>query len=128
MNNARYGIAWGALGAAEFCFHAARQYTLDRLVSQLFVKCNLVSNMSIVLSYGIIKVKFNKMYFSASQDVFVILKHEGNGVIVFYTRIQFGVPIARNQLIQKKMADMLTEITIGLQSCLQLGRLIDEKK
>ncbi|TRY97324.1 hypothetical protein DNTS_020608 [Danionella cerebrum] len=72
LNNARYGIAWGALGAAEFCFHAARQYTLDR--------------------------------------------------------IQFGVPLARNQLIQKKMADMLTEITIGLQSCLQLGRLIDEKK
>lgn len=72
LNNARYGISWGALGAAEFCFHAARQYTLDR--------------------------------------------------------IQFGVPIARNQLIQKKMADMLTEITIGLQSCLQLGRLIDEKK
>uniref|UniRef100_A0A9J8CDM9 Glutaryl-CoA dehydrogenase, mitochondrial n=1 Tax=Cyprinus carpio carpio TaxID=630221 RepID=A0A9J8CDM9_CYPCA len=72
LNNARYGIAWGALGAAEFCFHAARQYTLDR--------------------------------------------------------IQFGVPLARNQLIQKKMADMLTEIAIGLQSCVQLGRLIDEKK
>uniref|UniRef100_A0AAY4B4Z9 Glutaryl-CoA dehydrogenase, mitochondrial n=1 Tax=Denticeps clupeoides TaxID=299321 RepID=A0AAY4B4Z9_9TELE len=72
LNNARYGIAWGALGAAEFCFHAARQYTLDR--------------------------------------------------------IQFGVPLARNQLIQKKMADMLTEITIGLQSCVRLGRLIDEKK
>ncbi|KAG5853855.1 hypothetical protein ANANG_G00031020 [Anguilla anguilla] len=71
LNNARYGIAWGALGAAEFCFHAARQYTLDR--------------------------------------------------------IQFGVPLARNQLMQKKMADMLTEITIGLQACLQLGRLIDEK-
>ncbi|KAK0141683.1 Glutaryl-CoA dehydrogenase, mitochondrial [Merluccius polli] len=72
LNNARYGIAWGALGAAEFCFHAARQYTLDR--------------------------------------------------------IQFGVPLARNQLMQKKMADMLTEITLGLQSCLQLGRLIDDKK
>ncbi|XP_074552947.1 glutaryl-CoA dehydrogenase, mitochondrial-like [Halichoeres trimaculatus] len=72
LNNARYGISWGALGAAEFCFHAARQYTLDR--------------------------------------------------------IQFGVPLARNQLMQKKMADMLTEITIGLQSCLQLGRLIDQKK
>lgn len=72
LNNARYGIAWGALGAAEFCFHAARQYTLDR--------------------------------------------------------IQFGVPLARNQLMQKKMADMLTEITIGLQSCLQLGRLIDQKR
>ncbi|XP_038163200.1 glutaryl-CoA dehydrogenase, mitochondrial-like [Cyprinodon tularosa] len=71
LNNARYGIAWGALGAAEFCFHAARQYTLDR--------------------------------------------------------IQFGVPLARNQLMQKKMADMLTEITIGLQSCLTLGRLIDKK-
>uniref|UniRef100_A0A672QP28 Glutaryl-CoA dehydrogenase, mitochondrial n=1 Tax=Sinocyclocheilus grahami TaxID=75366 RepID=A0A672QP28_SINGR len=72
LNNARYGIAWGALGAAEFCFHAARQYTLDR--------------------------------------------------------IQFGVPLARNQLIQKKMADMLTEITTGLQSCIQPGRLIDERK
>ncbi|KAF5908150.1 glutaryl-CoA dehydrogenase, partial [Clarias magur] len=72
LNNARYGIAWGALGAAEFCFHAARQYTMDR--------------------------------------------------------IQFGVPLARNQLIQKKMADMLTEITLGLQSCLQLGRLIDQKQ
>ncbi|XP_063787339.1 glutaryl-CoA dehydrogenase, mitochondrial [Pseudophryne corroboree] len=72
LNNARYGISWGALGAAEFCFHAARQYTLDR--------------------------------------------------------IQFGVPLARNQLIQKKMADMLTEITIGLQACLQLGRLKDEDK
>ena len=43
-------------------------------------------------------------------------------------RIQFGVPLARNQLMQKKMADMLTEITIGLQACLQLGRLIDNKK
>ncbi|XP_068130404.1 glutaryl-CoA dehydrogenase, mitochondrial [Hyperolius riggenbachi] len=72
LNNARYGIAWGALGAAEFCFHTARQYTLDR--------------------------------------------------------IQFGVPLARNQLIQKKMADMLTEITIGLQACLQLGRLKDQDK
>ncbi|XP_048847773.1 glutaryl-CoA dehydrogenase b [Brienomyrus brachyistius] len=72
LNNARYGISWGALGAAEFCFHTARQYTLDR--------------------------------------------------------IQFGVPLARNQLMQKKMADMLTEINIGLQSCLQLGRLMDAKK
>lgn len=72
LNNARYGIAWGALGAAEFCFHAARQYTMDR--------------------------------------------------------IQFGVPLARNQLIQKKLADMLTEITIGLQACLQLGRLKDQDR
>ncbi|XP_018428915.1 PREDICTED: glutaryl-CoA dehydrogenase, mitochondrial [Nanorana parkeri] len=72
LNNARYGIAWGALGAAEFCFHTARQYTLDR--------------------------------------------------------IQFDVPLARNQLIQKKLADMLTEITIGLQACLQLGRMKDEDK
>uniref|UniRef100_A0A8C5LNP8 Glutaryl-CoA dehydrogenase n=1 Tax=Leptobrachium leishanense TaxID=445787 RepID=A0A8C5LNP8_9ANUR len=72
LNNARYGIAWGTLGAAEFCFHAARQYTMDR--------------------------------------------------------IQFGVPLARNQLIQKKMADMLTEITLGLQACLQLGRLKDQDK
>src|SRR5271163_3661024 len=69
LNNARYGIAWGALGAAEFCWHTARQYTLDR--------------------------------------------H------------QFGRPLAANQLIQKKLADMQTEITIGLQGCLRLGRLKD---
>ena len=51
-----------------------------------------------------------------------------NSVVVSFPRIQFGVPLARNQLMQKKMADMLTEITIGLQACLQLGRLIDAKK
>ncbi|XP_061495832.1 glutaryl-CoA dehydrogenase, mitochondrial isoform X6 [Rhineura floridana] len=72
LNNARYGITWGALGAAEFCLQTARQYTLDRT--------------------------------------------------------QFKVPLARNQLIQKKLADMLTEITIGLQACLQLGRLKDKDK
>ena len=70
LNRARYGIAWGALGAAEFCWHAARQYTLDRK--------------------------------------------------------QFGRPLAANQLIQKKLADMQTEITLGLQACLRLGRLMDE--
>jgi glutaryl-CoA dehydrogenase len=70
LNNARYGIAWGALGAAEFCFHAARSYTLDR-----------------------------KM---------------------------FGRPLAATQLVQKKLADMQTEIALGLQSVLQLGRLMDE--
>jgi glutaryl-CoA dehydrogenase len=70
LNKARFGIAWGALGAAEFCWHAARLYTLDRK--------------------------------------------------------QFGRPIAANQLIQKKLADMQTEITIGLQSVLRLGRLMDE--
>jgi glutaryl-CoA dehydrogenase len=70
LDNARYGIAWGALGAAEFCWHAARQYTLDRT--------------------------------------------------------QFGRPLAANQLIQKKLADMQTEITLGLQGCLRLGRLKDE--
>jgi len=70
LNSARYGIAWGALGAAEFCWHAARQYTLDRS--------------------------------------------------------QFGRPLAANQLIQKKLADMQTEITLGLQGCLRLGRLKDE--
>ena len=70
LNSARYGIAWGALGAAEFCWHAARQYTLDRS--------------------------------------------------------QFGRPLAANQLIQKKLADMQTEIAIGLQGCLRLGRLKDE--
>jgi glutaryl-CoA dehydrogenase len=69
LNSARYGIAWGALGAAEFCWHAARQYVLDRR--------------------------------------------------------QFGRPLAANQLIQKKLADMQTEITLGLQGCLRLGRLKD---
>lgn len=70
LNKARYGIAWGALGAAEFCWHAARQYTLDRE--------------------------------------------------------QFGKPLAATQLIQKKLADMQTEITTGLLSALQAGRLMDE--
>ncbi|RMA80163.1 acyl-CoA dehydrogenase [Umboniibacter marinipuniceus] len=69
LNRARYGISWGALGAAEFCWHAARQYTLDR--------------------------------------------------------IQFGRPLAQTQLIQKKLADMQTEITLGLQGSLRVGRLID---
>ncbi|MDZ7590872.1 MAG: acyl-CoA dehydrogenase [Rubrivivax sp.] len=72
LNKARYGIAWGALGAAEFCWHAARQYTLDRQ--------------------------------------------------------QFGRPLAQNQLIQKKLADMQTEITLGLQACLRVGRLMDEDR
>jgi len=72
LDNARYGIAWGALGAAEFCWHAARQYALDRK--------------------------------------------------------QFGRPLAANQLIQKKLADMQTEITLALQGCLRLGRLKDEGK
>lgn len=72
LNKARYGIAWGALGAAEFCWHAARQYTLDRP--------------------------------------------------------QFGRPLAANQLIQLKLANMMTEITLGLQSVLRVGRLIDEDK
>jgi glutaryl-CoA dehydrogenase len=70
LNKARFGIAWGALGAAEFCWHAARQYTLDRK--------------------------------------------------------QFGRPLAANQLIQKKLADMQTEITIALQSCLRVGRMLDD--
>jgi glutaryl-CoA dehydrogenase len=72
LNRARYGIAWGALGAAEFCWHAARSYTLERK--------------------------------------------------------QFGRPLAATQLVQKKLADMQTEITIGLQTCLRLGRLMDEGK
>lgn len=72
LNRARYGIAWGSMGAAEFCWHAARQYTLDRK--------------------------------------------------------QFGRPLAQNQLIQKKLADMQTEISLGLQGCLRLGRLFDEHK
>jgi glutaryl-CoA dehydrogenase len=69
LNKARYGIAWGTLGAAEFCWHSARQYTLDRQ--------------------------------------------------------QFGRPLAATQLIQKKLADMQTEITTGLFACLQVGRLMD---
>jgi glutaryl-CoA dehydrogenase len=70
LDSARYGIAWGALGAAEFCWHTARQYTLDRT--------------------------------------------------------QFGRPLAANQLVQKKLADMQTEITLGLQGCLRLGRMKDD--
>ncbi|MFC1665940.1 acyl-CoA dehydrogenase [Pseudomonadota bacterium] len=72
LNRARYGISWGAMGAAEFCWHAARQYVLERK--------------------------------------------------------QFGRPLAANQLIQKKLADMQTEITLGLQASLRLGRLFDEGK
>jgi glutaryl-CoA dehydrogenase len=70
LNRARYGIAWGALGAAEFCWHAARRYTMERK--------------------------------------------------------QFGRPLAANQLVQKKLADMQTEIAIGLEACLRVGRLFDE--
>jgi glutaryl-CoA dehydrogenase len=70
LNSARYGIAWGALGAAEDCFHRARQYVLDRK--------------------------------------------------------QFGRSLAANQLVQKKLADMLTDISLGLQGCLRLGRMKDE--
>lgn len=69
LNRARYGIAWGSMGAAEFCWHAARQYTLDRK--------------------------------------------------------QFGRPLAANQLIQKKLADMQTEVALGLQAALRVGRMID---
>ena len=72
LNNARYGIAWGSMGAAEFCWHAARQYGLDRK--------------------------------------------------------QFGRPLAATQLFQKKLADMQTEITLGLTACLQAGRLKDQGK
>jgi len=72
LNMARYGIAWGVMGAAEFCWHAARQYTLDRT--------------------------------------------------------QFGTPLAAKQLVQKKLADMQTEITLGLQAALRVGRLIDDEQ
>ena len=72
LNRARYGIAWGAMGAAEFCWHAARTYTLERN--------------------------------------------------------QFGRPLAANQLIQKKLADMQTEIALGVQGCIRMGRLFDEGK
>ncbi|SHH17278.1 glutaryl-CoA dehydrogenase [Marivita hallyeonensis] len=72
LNRARYGISWGVMGAAEFCWHAARQYGLDRK--------------------------------------------------------QFGKPIAQTQLFQKKLADMQTEITLGLQASLQVGRLMDDAK
>ena len=70
LNRARYGIAWGVMGAAEFCWHAARQYTLDRK--------------------------------------------------------QFDRPLAQTQLVQKKLADMQTEITLGLHAALQVGRLMDD--
>ncbi|MFT7652138.1 MAG: glutaryl-CoA dehydrogenase [Limisphaerales bacterium] len=70
LNRARYGIAWGVMGAAESCWHAARTYTLERK--------------------------------------------------------QFGRPLAATQLVQKKLADMQTEITLGLQSCIRMGRLLDE--
>jgi len=72
LNRARYGISWGAMGAAEFCWHAARQYVLDRK--------------------------------------------------------QFGRPLAATQIMQVKLANMQTEITLGLQGCLRLGRLIDDGK
>lgn len=72
LDNARYGIAWGALGAAEFCWHAARQYALERK--------------------------------------------------------QFGKPLAANQLIQVKLANMQTQITLGLQGCLRVGRLKDQDR
>ena len=72
LNRARYGISWGAMGAAEDCFHRARQYTLDRK--------------------------------------------------------QFNRPLAATQLVQKKLADMQTEITLGLQACLRVGRLMDQAK
>ena len=72
LNKARFGIAWGSLGAAEFCWHAARQYTIDRL--------------------------------------------------------QFGRPLAQTQLVQKKLADMQTEITLGLNAVLTAGRLLDEHR
>ena len=72
LNRARFGIAWGAMGAAEACWHAARSYTLERK--------------------------------------------------------QFGRPLAQTQLVQKKLADMQTEITLGLQAALRVGRLFDEGK
>jgi glutaryl-CoA dehydrogenase len=72
LNKARYGISWGAIGAAEFCFHSARNYTLERE--------------------------------------------------------QFNRPLAANQLIQKKLADMDTEIAIAIQGCLQMGRLMDNNQ
>ena len=72
LNRARYGIAWGSMGAAEFCWHAARTYTLERT--------------------------------------------------------QFGRPLAANQLVRKKLADMQTEISIGMQGCIRLGRLMDEDR
>jgi glutaryl-CoA dehydrogenase len=72
LNKARFGISWGALGAAEFCWHAARRYTMERK--------------------------------------------------------QFGKPLAANQLVQLKLANMQTEITLGLQACLRVGRLMDEHR
>ena len=72
LNQARYGITWGAIGAAEYCWHAARKYTIERE--------------------------------------------------------QFGRPIAATQLVQKKLVDMQTEITLGLQGCLRLGRMLDDER
>lgn len=72
MNNARYGIGWGALGAAQACLETARTYVLERK--------------------------------------------------------QFNRPLAANQLVQRKLADMMTEIALGLQACLRVGRLKDENK
>jgi len=72
LNQARYGITWGAMGAAEFCWQAARQYTIERE--------------------------------------------------------QFGEPLAARQLVQTKLVDMQTEITLGLQGCLRLGRMLDEDR
>ena len=72
LNQARYGITWGAIGAAEYCWHAARRYTIERE--------------------------------------------------------QFGRPIAATQLVQKKLVDMQTEITLGLQGCLRLGRMLDDER
>jgi len=72
LNSAKYGIAWGSLGAAETCLKIARSYTLERR--------------------------------------------------------QFNKPLAANQLIQKKLADMISDIAIGLQACLRIGRLIDENR
>lgn len=129
LNNARYGIAWGALGAAEFCFHAARQYTLDRYVifclqnvRQLLPRSSDDTDIRINIQRKVLRFALLTMLtgFFGEPLIFMSLYRP--------SRIQFGVPLARNQLMQKKMADMLTEITIGLQSCLALGRLIDQKK
>lgn len=140
LNNARYGIAWGALGAAEFCFHAARQYTLDRYVIFCLqyvwpLKSRSQDLIYITESKSSEKCKDEHYHTVYIQDVSLCYANlsflkEGLVFMSFYPpiRIQFGVPLARNQLMQKKMADMLTEITLGLQSCLALGRLIDEKK
>ena len=190
LNKARYGIAWGTLGAAEFCWHAARQYTLDRkqfgrpLAANQLIQLKLANMMTeitlglqgvlrgFVLERGMKGLSFPKIEGKFSlrasvtgmimmDDVFVPEENRLPGVKSLagpfqclnrarygiawgslgaaedcwhrardYTlnRKMFGKPLAATQLIQKKLADMMTEITLGLHAVLRVGRLMDEGK